>query len=84
MSKAAKMRKKPTTGAAYWRVVQQGKDNLKAAIMTVTAGIWLGYLKPEDLKQLFELVARTPSPLEEEPSERLLPVLQALVAKMVT
>jgi len=85
LSEAGKLRTpKPTTVGAYYRVVQQGKDNVKAAIMTVTAGIWLGYLKPDDLKRLFELVAKTPFPFEKEPPEELLAALQALVEKLVT
>jgi hypothetical protein len=52
--------------------------------MTVTAGIWLGYLKPEDLRKLFELAAKTPSPFEQEPPEQFWEVLQVLITKMVT
>lgn len=89
LAKAAKLRMKegapkPTKVGAYYRTVKQGKDNLKAAIMTVTAGIWLGYLKPEDLRQLFELAAKTPHPFEQEPPEHFWQVLQVLVEKMVT
>jgi hypothetical protein len=71
-----------STGAFY-RVVKQGKENEKSAVVTVTAGIWLGYLKPEDLRRLFNLLSNSPSPFEKERSEELLQVLEALVEKIV-
>lgn len=84
LGEAGKLRTPPVKGGSFYRVVQQGKRNLKEAIVTVTAGIWLGYLKPEDLRRLFNLLANSPSPFEKEQSEELLQVLDALVEKIVT
>lgn len=83
LNEAGKLRTQPVTGGSFYRVVQQGKGNLKAAIVTVAAGIWLGYLKPEDLRRLFNLLVSGPSPFEQKQSEELLPVLEALVEKIV-
>jgi len=87
LEKASKMRTsrhgRPPTVGAYYRTVHQGKDNMKQAIMTVAAGVWLGYIKLEDLRRLFDLLANTPSPFENVQSEQLMPVLEALIAKIV-
>lgn len=86
---ASKLRTKeenphPVTVGAFYRTVQQGRENLKEAVMTLTAGIWLGYVKVEDLRRLFDLVGNNPSPLEQPQSEQLMPVLESLVEKIVT
>ena len=85
LEKASKLREsKKVSVGAFYRTVHQGKDNMKQAIMTITAGVWLGYVKLEDLRRLFDLVANSPSPFEQAQSEQLMPVLAALVEKMVT
>ena len=84
LAEAAKMRQpKPTKIGAFYHTVQQGRDNMREAVMTLTAGIWLGYVKLEDLRRLFDMVANTPSAFDNERAEQLLPVLEALVAKIV-
>jgi hypothetical protein len=83
LKQAAKLRSPPVSTGAFYRVVKQGRDNVRSAIVTVTAGIWLGYLKPEDLRRLFNLLSNSPSPFEQEQSEELLQVLEALVDKIV-
>ena len=86
---ASKLRTKgesphPVTVGAFYRTVQQGRENLKEAVMTLTAGIWLGYVKVEDLRRLFDLVGNSPSPLEQPQIGQLMPVLESLVQKIVT
>lgn len=84
LAEASKVREpKPTKIGAFYRTVQQGRSNMKQAVMTLTAGIWLGYVKLEDLRRLFDLVANNPSPFEQEASQELLLVLEALVSKIV-
>jgi hypothetical protein len=83
LEKASKMKAKPAKVGAYYRTVQQGRGNLKQAVMTLAAGVWLGYIKLEDLRRLFDLVGNSPSPFEQEQSDQLLPILEALVEKMV-
>jgi len=89
LEKASRLRSSKLTGGpvkvgAFYATVKQGKGNLKQAVMTLTAGVWLGYVKLEDLWRLFDLVANSPSPFEQPQSEQLMPVLEALVEKMVT
>lgn len=84
LAQASKLREpKSSTVGAFYRVVQQGKGNVRQAIMTLIAGIWLGYVKPEDLRRLFDLVADNPFPLDQERFDQLLPALEALIGRMV-
>jgi hypothetical protein len=75
---------RPVKVGAFYRTVQQGRENLKEAVMTVTVGIWLGYVKVEDLRRLFDLVGNTPLPLEQPQISQLMPVLESLIQKIVT
>jgi hypothetical protein len=74
----------PVTVGSFYRTVQQGKENLREAMMTLTAGVWLGYVKLDDLRRLFDLVSNNPSPFESAQFEQLMPALEALITKIVT
>jgi hypothetical protein len=83
LAKASQLRQKPSKIGAFYRVVQQAKGNMREAVMTLTAGIWLGYVNPEDLRRLLDVVASSPPPADDERADQVLPVLEALAAKIV-
>jgi len=73
---------KPVTLGSYYRTVQQAKDNVKKSAVTLLIAVWLGLVRVEDMRRLFELAARSPSDLSEEDKDRLGAVLQALLTQM--
>lgn len=74
----------PVTVGAYYRTVDQAKENLRASILTVVTGLWMGYVRVEDVRRLFELVGRGSVELSEDEADQFLGVLNALVDKIVT
>ena len=81
---AAKSRARgPVTVGACFRVVGQAKKNVKSSILTVVTALWLGYIKVEDVRRLFELVGRGSVELSEEEADQFLGVLRALVDRIV-
>ena len=90
MSGAIKLREAATNAeggsisiGAYCRVVTQGREKLKRSVVTIVLGIWLGYLKIEDLRRLFELVASGNKDLDEENQRRLVVILGDVVDRIV-
>jgi hypothetical protein len=73
----------PITVGSYYRSVQQGKETMRKSMTTLLIGLWLGYVRSEDVRRLFDLVARGGSGLSEEEIERMADVIEALVQKIV-
>jgi hypothetical protein len=71
------------TAGSYYRTVQQARSNVRASMATVLIGIWLGVVKVEDVRRLFELAGKDVSNLSEEDQERFSQVLNALLSKLV-
>ena len=86
LSQASKMRgepSRPSTVGAFYHSVQEGKRNMREAIMALAAGIWLGYVDMADLRRLFDQLANSPGAFDDGRAEQMLPVLEALAEKIV-
>jgi len=80
---AAKSSLKAVTVGSYYRTVQQARKNIRESIVTVLIGLWLGLVKPEDVRRLLDLSGLGAKELSEEGQARVIEVLRALVQKIV-
>lgn len=74
---------KPLTIGSYYRTVSQARSNVRGSLVTLVIAIWLGLIKVEDVRRLFELVGAGARELSEEEQERFMQLLQALLDRMV-
>jgi hypothetical protein len=75
---------KPLTIGSYFRTVQQARENIRKSIVTLLIGLWLGVVKPEDVRRLLDTAGGIVGELSEEERERFVVVLRALLQKIVT
>ena len=75
---------KPVTLGSYYRTVQQAKDNVKKSAVTLLIAVWLGLVRVEDMRRLFDLASRNLADLSDEDKDRLGAVLQALLTQMTS
>ena len=75
---------RPVSLGSYYRTVQQAKDNVKKSAVTLLIAVWLGLVRVEDMRRLFEMSTRSPSDLSEEDRDRLGTVIQALLTQMTS
>ena len=75
---------KPVTLGSYYRTVQEAKDNVKKSAVTLLIAVWLGLVRVEDMRRLFDLASRSLSDLSQEDKDRLATVLQALLTQMTS
>ena len=75
---------KPVTLGSYYRTVQQAKDNVKKSAVTLLIAVWLGLVRVEDMRRLFDLASRNFADLSDEDKGRLGAVLQALLTQMTS
>jgi hypothetical protein len=73
--------KKVTVGS-YFRTVKQAKENVRRSIVTLLIGVWLGVVKPEDLRRLLDTAGNVVD-LPDEERERFIVVLRALLGRIV-
>jgi len=71
------------TVGSYFRTVKQARTNVRKSIVTVMIGLWIGVVKPEDLRRLLDVAGSGVSDLPEEESARFVAVLRALVDRIV-
>jgi hypothetical protein len=84
LREAASLRSgKPVTAGSYWGTVQQGREKMRESMVTVLIGIWLGLIKLEDVRRLFDLVGRGETELSDDDVGRLSQVLETLVGRIV-
>ncbi|GEM_PF-460758 len=76
-------KERPLSIGSYYRTVSQARSNVKEALVTVVIAIWLGLIKSEDARRLFELVGGGARELSDEEAERFLQLLDALVRRIV-
>ncbi|MDG6983528.1 MAG: hypothetical protein JRN28_03130 [Nitrososphaerota archaeon] len=76
-------RPKPLTVGSYFRTVQQARENVRRSIVTLLIGVWVGVVKPDDVRRLLEVAGGGVRELSEEESGRFVGVLQALIGKIV-
>lgn len=74
---------KPLTVGSYYRTVSQARKNVKESLVTVVLAIWLGLIKVEDVRRLFEMVGGGARELSDEEADRFLQVLEALLWRIV-
>jgi hypothetical protein len=74
---------KPVTVGSYFRTVQQARDNVRKSIVTLLIGVWVGVVKPEDVRRLLDLAGTGVRELPEEESARFVGVLRALIERVV-
>ena len=75
---------KPVTLGSYYRTVQEAKVNVKKSAVTLLIAVWLGLVRVEDMRRLFDLASRSLSDLSQEDKDRLATVLQALLTQMTS
>jgi len=73
----------PVSIGSYYRTVSQAKSNVRKSLATVVVALWLGAIKVEDARRLFELVGGGARELSEEEAERFLQLLGALLRRIV-
>jgi hypothetical protein len=76
-------RDKPLAIGSYYRTVSQARSNIKASLRTVVISLWLGLVRIEDLRKLFEAVGVGSRHLSDEEAQRFLQVLEALLGRII-
>ena len=74
---------KRVTVGSYFRTVQQARENVRKSIVTLLIGVWLGVVKPEDVRRLLDTAGGNVSELGDEERERFVAVLRALLQRIV-
>jgi len=76
-------REKPLTIGSYYRTVSQARTNVKESLVTVVIALWLGMIKVDDVRRLFELVGSGTRELSDEESARFLQLLDVLLRRII-
>ena len=74
--------KKVTVGS-YFRTVRQARANVRKSIVTLLIGLWLGIVKPEDVRRLLDTAGGAVADLPDEEAERFASVLRVLLQRIV-
>jgi len=74
---------KPLTVGSYYRTVSQARANVKESLVTVVIALWLGMIKVDDVRRLFELVGGGARELSDEESDRFLQLLDVLLRRII-
>ena len=85
MSQSRKMKEqgKSLTIGSYFRTVQQARENIRKSVVTLLIALWLGVVKPEDVRRLLDVAGATAVDLPDEERDRFAEVLHALLQKIV-
>ncbi len=75
--------KEPVKIGSFYRTVQQGRQNIKASILTLTIALWMGLIRSDELRRLLDHVGKGLPELEEGEKERMAALIEALVDKIV-
>jgi hypothetical protein len=73
----------PLTIGSYYRTVRQARTNVRESLMTLVIALWLGIIRVEDVRRLFELVGGGARELSEEEANRFLQLLDALLRRII-
>ena len=73
----------PITIGSYFRTVQQARENIRKSLTTLLIGIWLGVVKPEDVRRLLDVAGGGARELSDEERDRVVGVLRALLQRIV-
>ena len=74
--------KKVTIGS-YFRTVKQARANVRKSIATLLIGLWLGLVKPEDVRRLLDTAGADVVDLPADEMERFVSVLRVLLERIV-
>ena len=80
---AASSPTKKVTVGSYFRTVQQARENIRKSIVTLLIALWLGLVKPEDVRRLLDTAGGDVEALSDEEKGRFVAVLRALVQRIV-
>ena len=76
-------KERPLTVGSYYRTVSQARKNVRQSLVTVVIALWLGMLRVEDVRRLFELVGSGVRELPGGESERFLQLLDVVLGRIV-
>ena len=76
-------REGPLTIGSYYRTVHQARKNVREALVTVVISLWLGVIRAEDVRRLFDLVGGGTRELSGEDAERFTQLLDALLRRII-
>ncbi len=74
---------KPLTVGSYYRTVSQARVNVKQSMVTLVIALWLGMIKVEDMRRLFELVGGGSRELSGDESNHFLELLGVLLRRII-
>jgi hypothetical protein len=73
----------PLTIGSYYRTVRQARKNVRESLVTVVIALWLGVIRAEDVRRLFDLVGGGTRELSGEDAERFTQLLDALLRRII-
>jgi len=73
----------PLTIGSYSRTVRQARTNVRKSLLTVVIALWLGLVRVEDLRRLFDLVGGGAHELSDEEATRFLQLLDVLLRRII-
>ena len=74
---------RPLTVGSYSRTVRQGRTNVRKSLATVVIALWLGLIRVEDVRRLFELVGGSAHDLSDMEADRFLQLLHVLLQRII-
>lgn len=74
---------KRVTVGSYFRTVKQARANVRKSIVTLLIGLWLGIVRPEDVRRLLDMAGGSVAALPDEERERFVSVLRVLLQRIV-
>jgi len=74
---------RPLTIGSYYRTVRQARKNVRESLVTVVVALWLGVIRAEDVRRLFELVGGGTRDLSDEEAQRFTLLLDALLQRII-
>jgi len=77
------VKERPLTVGSYYRTVSQARKNVRQSLVTVVIALWLGMIRVEDVRRLFELVGSGARELSSEESGRFLQLLDVVLGRIV-
>ena len=71
------------TIGSYYRTVHQARKNVRESLVTVVIALWLGVIRAEDVRRLFDLMGGGTRELSDEDTERFMRLLDALLGRII-
>ena len=71
------------TVGSYSRTVHQARANVRRSLVTVVIALWVGLVRVEDVRRLFELVGGSAHDLSDMEADRFLQLLHVLLQRII-